>query len=119
MKYILALCLVFLIIFLGLNQTVIDPQDFTGEWYSAKDQTVYRFENGLIHCHKHTIAISSADTISGAYSFSKKSIFLFAKGIDGLEAEKELFLVHKDEGSFLCEDKNGDGEIYFIRYEKT
>ena len=118
MKHILALCFVLLIIILALNQTIIDPQDFTGQWYSTKDQTVYLFQNGLIHCPKHPIAISRSDTISGAYSFSNNSIFLFAKGIDGLKTEKELYLIHRDEGSFLCENDDGDGEIYFIRYKK-
>lgn len=117
MKYLLPLCLVLLIIALGLNQPLLDPLDYTGQWYSAADQSVYLFENGLIHCQRHTIPVSHSDTISGAYSFSRHSILLFAQGIEGLETEKELYPVHKNEGSFLCENKDGTGEIYFIRYK--
>ena len=118
MKYLLSLCLVLLIIALGLNQTILDPLDYTGQWYSAKDQSLYLFENGLIHCRRHSIPVSGSDTISGAYSFSRHSILLFARGVEGLETEKELYLVQKGDSSLLCENQDGTGEIYFIRYEQ-
>lgn len=118
MKYLLLLCLLLLVIGMGLNQTLMDPQDYTGQWYCAKDQDVYLFENGLIYCPRHSIPISDTDTISGAYTFGRHSILVFAHGVEGLETEKELYPVHKDEGSFLCENKDGTGAVYFIRYEK-
>lgn len=104
------------IIIAGLSQTATDPADFSGKWYSSADQSVYLFCEGLIHCDKNTVAISVSDTISGAYTCSKSSIFLFVVGMDGLEEEKELYLVHKDESSFLCEHEDGTGRMYFIRY---
>lgn len=117
MKYALALSMALLMIIIGLNQPVIDPQDYTGQWYSAKNQSVYLFQNGLIYCSKHSIALTDTDSISGAYSYGKKSILLFADGIDGLKTEKEIYLVNNNDGSFLCEHKDGSGEIYFIRYQ--
>ncbi len=118
MKYLLPLCLLLLILAVGLSQPLLDPLDYTGQWYSATDQSVYLFENGLIHCPRHTISISGTDTISGAYSFSRHSILLFAHGVAGLETEKELYLVQKGDSSFLCEHEDGTGEIYFIRHKK-
>ena len=117
MKHAIAICAVLLIIIVGLGQTVIDPGDYTGEWYSSDDQSIYHFQDGLIYCSKHAVALSGANSISGAYSYCRNSVFLFAEGIDGLESEKEIFLIHKDEGSFLCENKDGTGKIYFMRHK--
>lgn len=95
----------------GLCQTAVDPEDFTGQWYASSDQSIYTFREGIVFSGKFP------DSISGAYTFSRKSIFLFAKGVPGLEQEKQLYLLQKDDGSFLCENPDGTGEIYFIRYK--
>ena len=117
MKYVLPFVILLLIV-AGLCQPVVDPQNYTGLWYSADDQTVYLFQNGLIYCKKHAVPISDTDFVSGAYSYCKNSILLFANGVEGLETVKEVFWVQNDDGSFLCENKDGSGEIYFIRYHK-
>lgn len=105
-----------LVLATGLCQTALDPNDFSGQWYSSENQNLYVFQEGLIHCPKHAVEISADESISGAYSCSRTSIFLFAKGIQGLEKEKELYLVHNGKGSFLCENQDGTGKIYFARY---
>jgi len=106
------------IIITGFGQTAVDPEDFAGQWYSSSDQSVYLFQEGLIYCPKHAVAISDNASISGAYSYCKNSIYLFAIGVNGLETEKALYLVHSGDGSFLCENKDGSGIIYFIRYKE-
>ena len=97
----------------GLCQTAVDPADFTGRWYASSDQSSYTFREGIVFCSKSPVE----DSISGAYTFSRKSIFLFAKGVPGLEQEKQLYLVERDNSSFLCENPDGTGAIYFIRYK--
>ena len=52
------------------------------------------------------------EAIKGA---GNKSVFLFASGIDGLEQSRELYLVENDTESFLCENKDGSGQIFFVR----
>ena len=106
-----------LILFAGLSQTAKDPSYFSGQWYSSTDQTAYFFQEGLIYCSKYPVPVSENAFLSGAYVSGKQSILLFAAGVEGLETEKELYLVHKDNGSFLCEREDGSGKIYFIRYE--
>ena len=114
------ICIVILIVLVsaGLSLTATDPDDFIGQWYSAADQSVYQFREGLIFCAKHTVPLSDAEVISGAYSFGKDSIFLFATGIPGLETERELFLIARGEECFLCENPDGTGTVYFIRYQE-
>lgn len=102
----------------ALSRPAMDTADFTGEWYSSADQSIYLFQEGILYCAKHGIPLSEETSISGAYTFSRDSIFLFAKGIPGMEREKELYLVRKDGGSFLCENRDGTGPVYFIRSEK-
>lgn len=98
-----------------LSCTAVDPENYSGQWYSSCEQCTYLFSNGLIYCQKYPIPVSEADTISGAYMFAGKTIFLFAEGIDGLENPRELFLVKKNEESLLCENKDGTGQIFFAR----
>ena len=98
-----------------LGQPAIDPEDFTGEWYSADGQHIYLFQNGIIQCQQHYAELSDGSTFSGAYSFSGKSVALFAMGIDGLENVKELYLIENKEESLLCENADGTGTIYFVR----
>ena len=118
MKQLVSISLI--IFFIGIiivfSQTAVNPEDFNGEWYSSIDQSVYLFQDGLISCSRHAVPISDVAYISGAYAYCKNSILVFAMGIDDLETEKVLYLVQRDGGSFLCEHKNGTGEIYFMRY---
>lgn len=101
-------------IFCALNQTAMDPADFNGDWYSSREQCIYHFQGGLIYCPKYQI-LSEGEPISGAYVFSGKSILLFAKGIQGLETEREVYLIETKEESLLCEKSDGTGQIYFVR----
>lgn len=102
----------------GLYQTALDPAEYTGIWYSSEDQSAYLFQDGLIYCEKHPVFVSDQDSISGFYTFCRDSVLLFARGISGLEREMELYLVYSDESSFLCENPDGTGRIYFIRHNK-
>lgn len=117
MRRVAVSCFVILtcMIVIGLCQTAVDPEDFAGEWYSAVDQSVYLFQDGIIYCEKHSVALPENTFISGAYTYSDNSIFLFTVGIDELEKEREIFLIHSNGESFLCENEDGTGEIYFIR----
>ena len=112
----LAIIAVALIAFLG--QPAIDPEDFTGDWYSVDGQHVYRFRNGIIHCEQHFVELGDGSSFSGAYSFSGKSIQLFAIGVDGLESQKELYLVEHKEESLLSDRPDGKGAIYFVRHNE-
>ncbi len=110
-----AIIIMVLVISCLLNQTAWDPGYFSGEWYSIQDQSVYLFEEGILYCRHRSVPVSSTEFISGAYSVSRKSVFLFAGGIDGLEQSRELYLVENDTESFLCENKDGSGQIFFVR----
>lgn len=110
----IAAAVVLLGIFCALNRTAMDPADFTGDWYSSYEQCIYHFQDGLIYCPKYPIMSDNAP-ISGAYVFSGKSILLFAKGIQGLETEREVYLIETKEESLLCENSDGTGQIYFVR----
>ena len=88
---ILGIAVVVVIILAGLSQTAISPRDFSGQWYSWEDQNLYVFQDGLIYCTKHPIPISGTESISGAYTYCRNSVVLFAAGIPGLEQEKELY----------------------------
>lgn len=98
-----------------LSQPALDPEDFSGEWYSCQEQCTYTFQEGLIYCENYPVPVSGSEYISGAYSFSGKTVYLFAEGIDGLETAKELYLIQNREGSLLCENDDGTGEIFFVR----
>lgn len=105
-------------IFCLLGRTAVDPEDFSGEWYSSREQCIYLFQDGLIYCRKYPVPVSESDFISGAYSFSGKSLFLFAEGIEGLESAREVYLVENKEESLLCEHEDGTGQIFFVRDNK-
>lgn len=104
-----------LISFFFLSQPAIDPERFSGEWYSGQEQSIYHFREGLIYCRKYEVPLSDTEAISGAYTFSGKSIFLFAEGIQGLETAREVFLVENGDECLLCENADGTGMIFFIR----
>lgn len=120
MKRLAAFCILFftLMITVGLMQTAFDPNDYTGEWYSSEDQSLYLFQHGLIYCPKKAVPTSDSTFISGAYTQSKNAILLFAVGIKGLETERVVFLIQNDDVTFLCENADGTGQIFFIRSHK-
>ena len=98
-----------------LSGTAIDPVNFTGEWYSADDASLYIFRDGISTCENHHIAFSDRAIISGAYSFCKDSAAVFAIGVDGLETVNQLYLVRNSSGDALCESRDGSGRIFFYR----
>ena len=120
MKRFVVICItiLFCLTAVGLSRSAADPDDFTGQWYSAADQSVYLFREGLIFCSRHRVPLSDKDAISGAYTFGKDRIFLFATGIPGLETERELYLITEGEECFLGENPDGTGTVYFIRYQE-
>lgn len=120
MKRLSLFCTMFMLIIIvgGLCLTAIDPADYSGKWYSTKDQNVYLFQEGMIYCPKHAVMLSDTEYISGAYTYSQSSIFLFVDGIEGLETGRELFLIQSADSCFLCEKSDGSGTVYFIRDHK-
>ena len=112
---IVSIIICILLIIVGLSQTAWNPESIRGEWYSSDDQQAYFFEEGLIFCNKHSY---DTDLPCGAYIYCSDSVFLFTKGIEDLEMEKEIYFFKNRDGSFLCENKDGTGRIYFIRYNE-
>ena len=108
---------IILLLFLiaGLGRTAIEPDQFTGQWYSADDHNIYLFQEGLVYCSEHGVSVSDSISLSGVYSFCRDSVFMFAAGVEGLETEREIYLVSDRNKSFLCERKDRTGKIYFIR----
>lgn len=120
MKRFAIVCMVLMIIgiVVGLSRTALDPEDFSGLWYSSDDPSAYLFQEGLIYRSHKDPKVSGLDSFCGAYWFCRDSVFLFVQGMDGLETEKELYLVYGDDVSFLCEHADGSGKNYFIRYKE-
>ena len=112
---IVSIIICILLIIVGLSQTAWNPESICGAWYSSDDQQAYLFEEGLIFCDKYAL---DKDSLCGAYSYCRNSVFLFVTGMDGLETEKEIYCIKDRDGSFLCENKDGTGRIYFIRYDE-
>ena len=110
---LIIICILFIIA--GMSQTAWNPDSIRGAWYSSDDQQAYLFDEGLIFCDKYALDMNS---LCGAYSYCKHSVFLFVTGMDGLETEKEIYYIKNRDGSFLCENKDGSGKIYFIRYDE-
>jgi hypothetical protein len=99
-------------IFLGLSQTALDPSDFSGIWYDAQNQDAYLFQEGLITGSKEP------DSMVGAYWYCRDSVVLFVRDMEGLETERELYLNQDGEVSFLSENRDGSGKVFFLRYKK-
>jgi hypothetical protein len=112
---IVSIVICILLIIAGLSQTAWNPEDICGQWYSSDDQQAYLFEEGLIFYDKYSL---DRESLCGAYSYCRNSVFLFVNGIDGLETEKEIYYFKNRDGSFLCENDDGTGIIYFIRYNE-
>lgn len=114
MKRWIPLCVAFL--FGGvvlLSRTAISYEDFTGTWYSCSSGEGYLFSQGIIVCQEN--AREEAWAMDGAYSVSRDSLFLFARGVEGLETERVVYLIHRSEGDLLCEKHDGTGAVYFTR----
>lgn len=104
------------IIFLGivlLSRTAISYPDFMGEWYAYSDGKRYVFSEGIIQ--ESDPNGKNEEMISGAYSVCRDSMLLFARGIEGLETERNVYLIHKSSGDLLCEHPDGTGIVYFTR----
>ena len=114
--FCILICFGILLVFFG--RTAVDPEDFSGQWYASDTQNPYLFRDGLIYNARYAVPLSGSETVSGAYAYCKDSVLLFAEGIEGLETEKELYLIHKDDGSFLYEHKDGTGKLFFVRYHE-
>lgn len=114
MKRLTGICLTILCIgiLLGLSQTAMDPADFSGLWYASEDQTAYLFQEGLITGSK------APDSMVGAYWYCRDSVVLFVQDLEGLETERELYLNQDGEVSFLSENRDGSGKVFFLRYKK-
>ena len=61
------------------------------------------------------IPLGENQSMSGAYCVSRNSMVLFARGVEGLETERDVYLVHGSGGDALCEHPDGSGKIFFIR----
>jgi len=92
-----------------LSAPVRKPGDFTGTWYSVLEDSCYFFGEGMISC--------SDGEFRGAYVFDREKVLVFVSDIQGLELEKELYLIHRRDGDYLCDNPNGDGQVYFRRTE--
>ena len=104
-----------LLLLLGLFSTAWNPGNFTGNWYSAPDGTLYRFQEGLISREETGIP----EGVCGAYCFDRNSVAVFADGVPGLEEPAQLYLVRKNGGDRLCETKDGSGKTFFCRDRDT
>lgn len=100
----------------GLSRTAVNPECFAGVWYASDDQSIYLFQEGLIYIGRDGAASPEAGNICGAYAYSQKTLFLFVEGIEGLETERLLYLVRDGDSSCLCEQEDGSGRLYFVRY---
>ena len=92
-----------------LQQTAIDPGDFTGEWYRVEDGKRYCFQQGVIEDPE------SPDSFGGAYVFSKNKVLLFTVDPGGESRISELYLAGEPKGEFLSESPDGRGRIVFSR----
>ena len=98
-----------------LGRTASPYDLFTGEWYSCDEGNRYVFSQGIIVCEEFGIPLGENQTMSGAYCVSRDSMVLFAQGVEGLETERDVYLVHGPGGDALCEYPDGTGRIFFTR----
>ncbi len=118
MKRWLLLGIIMVLVLAGiccLFRTALEPEAFTGVWYSAEDGSAYVFQGGIIRCQEHHVPVSDDTIFSGSYSFSADSIALFAVGVEGLEQVREIYLIRSWRGDRLCENRDGSGTVYFYR----
>ena len=111
----LGLLLIFLLAALGLCCCAVDPEDYSGEWYSAEDASMYSFRAGIVQGDDHSIPAADGTRFSGAYSFARNRIALFYVGPGGVEEVRELTLVRRWDGDRLCGTENGTMKTFFYR----
>lgn len=95
-----------------LGSTAVDPELFTGDWYSAADGKLYHFGDGIITCTENT---QKGADFYGAYFFCGNRILLFTVDNSGVSQLRELYPGGEPRGEFLCESAAGSGRIYFSR----
>ena len=96
-----------------LQQTAIDPGDFTGEWYRAEDGKRYCFREGVIEDPEEQAGFG------GAYVFSRNKVLLFTVDPSGESRICELYPAGEPKGEFLSESPDGKGRIVFSRDKLT
>ena len=106
---------VLVILAAGLCATAWNPESFTGDWYCAKSGERYSFREGLVSCDGQNLLDGTDEAMCGAYCFDRNSVMVFARGVEGLETPRQLYLVHGGSGDRLCEEKDGSGVTYFCR----
>ena len=84
--------------------------DYSGLWYSAGERQVYVFHDGLISKEGE---LENGEAFLGAYCPAEQKLLLFVLGIDGLEQERELYLIRQN-GREALWDREG-GTIFFYR----
>lgn len=91
------------------------PEDFTGQWYLGDAHAKYLFEDGLISRETD----NGESGIAGAYIFCADKLLLYVTDVEGLEEERELYLVRRTSGDLLCGSKNSTEEVFFSRNRET
>lgn len=100
-----------LAIFVLLNISIIDPEDYSGVWYRAGNQVCYVFEEGIISEY----LLEGESVFCGAYVFAKDKISVFVIDETGVGELVELRLVRKGTGDVLCEYRDSQEIIWFGR----
>ena len=107
--------LLLVILAAGLCATAWNPELFTGDWYSAGSGERFSFREGLVTCDGHNLLDGTDEAMCGAYCFDRNSVMVFARGVEGLDVPRRLYLVRSGSGDRLCEAKDGSGVTYFCR----
>ena len=102
--------LVILLVF-ALNQNAIEPEMFTGTWYSTENGNVYCFQNGIIE----QIQPVKTPNIDGAYCFARNKIALYVSDLDGIDTVQTLYLASRNGTDILSMDPKGQEKAYFSR----
>ena len=87
--------------------------DYSGLWYSAGEQQAYVFQDGLISMEGEPHGAEDGESFRGAYCPADQKLLLFVLDIDGLEQERELYLI-KQNGKEALWDRE-DGIVFFYR----
>lgn len=84
--------------------------DYSGLWYSAGGQQAYVFRDGLISKEGE---LEDGEAFLGAYCPADQKLLLFVLDIDGLEQERELYLIRQNGREALWDRE--DGIVFFYR----
>lgn len=106
---------VVLLVGLWLSMPVMEPEYFTGIWYSGQGNNVYSFEDGLIYSWDESAEDNKERKRCGAYIYCADSVYLFVQEMEGLEREQELYLIREKGADRLSTERNGMGITYFRR----